>query len=367
MIPENNVQLILENGEIFHGRSFGYLKESIGEVVFTTGMTGYQETLTDPSFAGQIVVMTYPLIGNYGINLDDMESEKPFLNGFIVREKCDIPSNWRAEINLDGFLKENKITGIEGIDTRRLTKMLRKNGTLKGIITTNLNNLTKSTLDEKFSSFTNKNIVKEVTTDNKYCIDGDGLHLAVLDFGIKSGILKSLIKRGCKLTVFPAFTSVEEILSINPDGIFLSNGPGDPKNLTSVIENIKNLMAIKPVVGICLGHQLIALSLSGDTKRLKFGHHGANHPVKDLSTGRIYISSQNHDYVVNNLPDEIEATFINVNDGSIEGIKHKTKPIASVQFHPEASPGPLDTGFLFDSFLTLIKDSKNLKGENTNA
>jgi len=348
------VQLILENGTIFEGQSFGYSKESVGEVVFTTGMTGYQETLTDPSFAGQIVVMTYPLIGNYGANLFDMESDSPKLNGFIVREKCDMPNNWRTEMTIDGFLKQHRIPGIYGIDTRSLTRTLRSHGTLKGIITTE--RLTQEQIKERFANFSNKNVVSEVTTKERYTVEGDGLHLAVIDYGAKRGILNSLIKRGCKLTVFPSSASVEEILNVNPDGIFLTNGPGDPKSLTEEIETVRKLIDEKPVVGICLGHQLIALSLGGKTARLKFGHRGANHPVKDLDTGRIYITSQNHGYVVDDLPNDMEAFMINVNDGSVEGIKHKTKKVASVQFHPEATPGPLDTGFLFDDFLSLIKD-----------
>lgn len=351
-------KLILENGKVFNGRAFGYMKETVGEVVFTTGMTGYQETLTDPSFAGQIVTMTYPLIGNYGINLEDMESIKPFLKGFIVREKCDMPNNWRCEMELDGFLKQHKIMGIEGIDTRALTKVLRENGTMKGIITIR-DDLTESQIKQKFDTFSNKNAVKEVTIPEKYTINGNGTHLAVLDCGIKKGIIKELEKRGCKLSVFPAFSTYEEIMEVNPDAIFLGNGPGDPKDIETVVENVKKLIENKiPVLGICLGHQILGLALGCNTKRLKFGHHGGNHPVKDLKTGNIFITSQNHEFVVCDLSDEVEPTFINVNDGSIEGIKHKTKPIYSVQFHPEANPGPLDMQFLFDRFLKIIEEVK---------
>lgn len=352
-------ELILENGMKFKGSAFGYIKEAVGEVVFTTGMTGYQETLTDPSFAGQIVTMTYPLIGNYGINLDDMESTRPFLKGFVVREKCDMPNNWRCEMELDGFLKQNKIIGLEGIDTRALTRVLRDNGTMKGIITTRVDDLTPSQIKQKFDTYTNEFAVKEVTVAEKYVMNGKGTHLAVLDCGIKHGILRDLQKRGCKLTVFPAFTSAEEMLECKPDAIFLGNGPGDPKDIPDVVETVKKLIDSGiPVLGICLGHQLISLALGCNTKRLKFGHHGGNHPVKDIKTGRVYITSQNHNFVVCDLSDDVEATFINVNDGSIEGIKHKTKPVYSVQFHPEASPGPLDTQVLFDRFLKIIEEVK---------
>lgn len=352
-------ELILENGMKFKGSAFGYIKETVGEVVFTTGMTGYQETLTDPSFAGQIVTMTYPLIGNYGINLDDMESRKPFLKALIVREKCDMPNNWRCEMVLDGFLKQNKIMGLEGIDTRALTRTIREKGCMKGIITTRVDDLTPSQVKQKFDTYTNVYAVKEVTIDKPYTINGIGTHLAVLDCGIKQGILRDLSKRGCKLSVFPAFTSAEEILDVNPDALFLGNGPGDPKDIPEVIETVKALIdSGKPVLGICLGHQLISLALGCNTTKLKFGHHGGNHPVKDLQTGRVYITSQNHNYVVCDLSDEVEPTFINVNDGSIEGIRHKTKPIYSVQFHPEASPGPLDTQMLFDRFLKIIEEVK---------
>lgn len=352
-------ELILENGMKFKGSAFGYIKEVVGEVVFTTGMTGYQETLTDPSFAGQIVTMTYPLIGNYGINLDDMESRKPFLKGFVVREKCDFPNNWRCEMELDGFLNQNKIMGLEGIDTRALTRILRDNGTMKGVITTRVDDLTPSQIKQKFDTYTNAYAVKEVTIDEKYVMNGKGTHLAVLDCGIKLGILRDLHKRGCKLTVFPAFSTSAEILECNPDAVFLGNGPGNPKDIPTVIETVKELIASdKPVLGICLGHQLISLALGCNTKKLKFGHHGGNHPVKDLKTGRVYITSQNHNFVVSELSDDVEPTFVNVNDGSIEGIKHKTKPVFSVQFHPEASPGPLDTQDMFDRFLKIIEEVK---------
>ena len=343
-------KLILENGVIFEGKAFGYLKENVGEVVFTTGMTGYQEVLTDPSYHGQIVTMTYPLIGNYGINLEDMESNKPQVSGFIVREKCDIPNNFRCELTLDDYLRQNKIIGLEGIDTRALTKILRSNGTMRGIIV-----LDDSKLEDvkgKIEGFSNKEAVHIVSTKEKYEIEGPGKHVAVIDYGIKTNILRCFKKRGCKLTVFPSNVSSDEVLSVNPDLVFLSNGPGDPEDLKVEIETIKNIIGKKPVVGICLGHQLLALSLGGKTAKLKFGHRGGNHPVKDLETGKVHITSQNHGYYVNNIPKDVEVTHVNINDETVEGMKHKVMPIYSVQFHPEASAGPKDSEYIFDRFLS---------------
>lgn len=342
-------KLILENGVIFNGSAFGYLKDSVGEVVFTTGMTGYEEVLTDPSYYGQIVNMTYPLIGNYGINLEDMESDSPKVKGFIVREKCDYPNNFRCEMDLDSYLKQNKIIGLEGIDTRALTKILRNNGTMRGVIT--LQDVGIYEVKNKIEEFSNKDAVKAVTTKEKYVIEGTGKHVAILDFGIKRNIIRNFEKRNCKITVFPMETKAEEILKVNPDLVFLSNGPGDPEDLKEVIENIKELIGKKPIVGICLGHQLLTLALGGKTKKLKFGHRGCNHPVKDLEENRVYITSQNHGYVVEELPKDVIATHINVNDNSIEGMKHKTLPIYSVQFHPEAAAGPKDSEYIFDKFL----------------
>lgn len=342
-------KLILENGMVFEGKAFGYLKESVGEVVFTTGMTGYQEVLTDPSYYGQIVTMTYPLIGNYGVNLEDVESNSPKVRGFIVREKCSFPSNFRCEMNLDDYLKQNKIVGLEGIDTRALTKVLRNNGTMKGIIV--VNEIGEQDINDRIEAYSNKEAVKNVTTDKLYTIEGKGKHVAVIDFGIKTNILRCFKKRGCKLTVFPANAKAEDILAINPDLVFLSNGPGDPQDVPESIENIKKLIGQKPIVGICLGHQLLTLALGGTTTKLKFGHRGCNHPVKDLETNKVTITSQNHGYVVETLPKEVVATHININDGTIEGMKHKTLPIFSVQFHPEASAGPHDSEYIFDKFM----------------
>lgn len=348
-------KLILENGTVFEGQAFGYLEETVGEVVFNTSMTGYQEILTDPSYYGQIVTMTYPLIGNYGINLDDLESSKAKVKGFIVREKCDKPNNWRCEFELDTYLKENKIIGLSGIDTRALTKMIRNSGTMKGIITRS--ELSEDDIKSKLESFTNLTAVNEVSTKEVKVIDGPGKHIAVIDFGIKNNIIRSFKKRGCKLTIFPASAKAEEILAIDPDGIFLSNGPGDPKDVPSSIEEIQKLVGQKPMTGICLGHQLLALAFGGDTEKLKFGHRGANHPVKDLQTNRVMITSQNHGYVVKQegLPEDIEITHLNLNDETVEGMKHKKYPIYSIQFHPEAAPGPHDTDGIFDEFVEIMK------------
>jgi carbamoyl-phosphate synthase small subunit len=323
-------KLILENGMTFEGRAFGYLKETVGEVVFNTGMTGYQEVLTDPSYYGQIVTMTYPLIGNYGLNLEDVESGNPKVKGFIVREACDYPNNFRCEIKLEDYLKNNKILALEKIDTRALTKVLRNSGTMKGIIT--LEELREEEIAEKLSAYSNRNAVKEVTTEKAYTIEGKGKHIAVIDFGIKNNIIRSFKNRDCKLTVFPANASYEE-----------------------AVENIKKLIGKKPITGICLGHQLLALALGGKTGKLKFGHRGCNHPVKDLEENRVYITSQNHGYYVEELPKEVFATHINVNDGTVEGMRHKTLPIYSVQFHPEACPGPRDVSGIFDKFLRVTE------------
>ena len=342
-------KLILENGMVFEGKAFGYLKESVGEVVFTTGMTGYQEVLTDPSYYGQIVTMTYPLIGNYGINLEDMESDGIKVSGFIVREKCSLPSNFRCELELEDFLKQGKVMGLEGIDTRALTKVLRNNGTMKGIIT--LEDLDEDEVKEKINAFSNKDAVKNVTSKDIYTIDGTGKHVAIMDFGIKTNIIRNFKKRGCKLTVFPATATAEEVLNVNPDLVLLSNGPGNPEDLGFAIENIKKMVGKTPITGICLGHQLLALALGGKTAKLKFGHRGCNHPVKDLEANIVHITSQNHGYVVETLPDNMEVTHININDGTVEGMKHKNLPIYSVQFHPEASAGPKDIEYIFDKFL----------------
>lgn len=342
-------RLILENGMIFEGNAFGHLKESVGEVVFTTGMTGYQEVLTDPSYYGQIVTMTYPLIGNYGINLEDSESKSPKVKGFIVRENCHFPNNFRCEMQLDDYLKQNKIIGLEGIDTRALTKILRNNGTMKGIISLESESLDE--VKEKIEGFSNKEAVKSVSTKNSYTIEGSGKHVAIIDFGIKANIIRNFKKRGCKITVFPMDITAEEVLAVNPDLIFLSNGPGDPEDMGYAIEEIRKIAKQKPMVGICLGHQLLALAFHGKTEKLKFGHRGCNHPVKDILNDRVHITSQNHGYYVAKMPEGFEVTHISMNDETVEGMRHKTMPIFSVQFHPEACPGPKDSEYIFDEFM----------------
>lgn len=345
-------KLILQDGTIFEGKAFGYLKDSVGEVVFNTSMTGYGEVLTDPSYYGQIVTMTYPLIGNYGINLEDVESTGVHVKGFIVREKSDDPNNFRCEMDLDTYLKQNKVIGLEGIDTRALTKILRNNGTMRGIIT-----LEKASLEEvksKLDKFSNTEAVRTVTRREIEHIKGTGKKVAVMDFGVKQNILRSFAARGCDITVFPAQTKPQEVLDINPDLIFLSNGPGDPEDLSDVIENIKELVGKKPIVGICLGHQLLALALGGQTDKLKFGHRGGNHPVKDLEEGRVFITSQNHGYYVSQVPENMEVTHINLNDNTVEGMRHKELSIYSVQYHPEACSGPKDNDYIFDKFLELV-------------
>lgn len=344
-------KLILENGMIFEGRAFGYIEETLGEVVFNTGMVGYQEVLTDPSYYGQIVTMTYPLIGNYGLNLEDNQSKKPQVKGFIVREVCEYPNNFRYEMTLQDYLKNNKIMALHKVDTRALTKVLRNSGTMKGIIT--LEELSKEYVEDKLKKFNNDAAVMKVTTKSIYTIQGVGKHVALIDFGVKDNIIKSFINRNCKVTVFPANIKSEVVLKADPDLIFLSNGPGDPEKLKSIIENIKEFIGKKPIAGICLGHQLLALALGGKTEKLKFGHRGCNHPVKSIEKNKVYITSQNHGYYVKELPKDAVITHVSVNDGTVEGMRHNTLPIYSVQFHPEACPGPKDAEGIFDEFLRV--------------
>ncbi|WP_054749898.1 carbamoyl phosphate synthase small subunit [Ruminiclostridium josui] len=346
--------LLLEDGTVFEGNSFGMEGKVIGEVVFNTGMTGYQEVLTDPSYCGQIVCMTYPLIGNYGVNIDDIESLKPQVKGFIVRELCKTPSNWRSIETLNEYLKRNEITGLEGIDTRALTRILRNNGTMKGTIITaeQLENIQEELA--KVNSYTISNPVLQVTTNEIKHYKGEGYKIALMDYGLKQNIVRSLLNRGCDVHVFPATATADEVLGIEPDGIMLSNGPGDPKDCQFQIDTIKKLIGKKPMFGICLGHQLTALANGANTIKLKYGHRGCNHPVKDIEKDLTYITSQNHGYTIveESLNKEtMTVSHINMNDGTIEGIKYKNAPLFTVQFHPEASPGPGDTAYLFDEFI----------------
>ena len=348
--------LILEDGTVFEGTSIGSTREVVSEIVFNTSMTGYLEVLTDPSYAGQAVCMTYPLIGNYGIT-DDMESGRPWPDGFIVRELSRIPSNFRCKGTIQDFLVKHNITGISGIDTRALTKILRDRGTMNGMITTN-EHFNFEEIKPKLQAYRTGDVVSKVTCQEKTVLPGNGKKVALLDFGAKRNIAKSLNDRGCEVTIYPAHTPAKEILAAEPDGIMLSNGPGDPKDCGPIIDEVKKLYDSNvPIFAICLGHQLMALATGLDTHKLKYGHRGGNHPVKDLETGKVYISSQNHGYVVDTdgLDEKIAVpAFVNVNDGTNEGLKYTGKNIFTVQFHPEACPGPQDSGYLFDRFIKMM-------------
>ena len=387
--------LILEDGTVFEGIHIGAEKEIISVIVFNTSMAGYLEVLTDPSYAGQAVCMTYPLIGNYGVCREDCESRRPWPDGFIVRELSRMPSNFRSDCTIQEYLEIHGVPGIAGIDTRALTKILREKGTMNGMITTNADYCLEKILP-RLAEYTTGKVVEKVTCEAKYEIrgvkdladngplsgsavfnkedflsgkkekkpslvkelSGAGKRVALLDLGAKDNIARSLAMRGCDVTVYPALTSAEEIIADRPDGIMLSNGPGDPKECESIIAEIRKLYETDiPIFAICLGHQLMALATGADTFKMKYGHRGGNHPVKDLSTGRVYISSQNHGYVVD--MDKLDSkvavpAFINVNDGTNEGLSYTGKNIFTVQFHPEACPGPQDSGYLFDRFFTMM-------------
>lgn len=345
--------LILENGVTVEGVACGSVKESVGELVFTTGTVGYLETLTDPSYAGQIIIQTFPMIGNYGVIPEDFEG-RSVASGYVVRELCDEPSNFRSKGCLDDFLKEHGIPGICGVDTRRLVKILREHGTMRAKIvyekTDDLSDLKKFSVGDAVSRVTSH-------TTATYLPEGkEKFSVVLVDYGAKGNIIKCLVRRGCRVTLVGADTTAEEILSLSPDGIVLSNGPGDPKENTVRIAEIKKLAGTLPMFGICLGHQIMALALGGDTVKLKFGHRGANQPVKELSTGRVYITSQNHGYAV--VSDSLfgvgDVSFINTNDGSCEGMDYPAKKCFTVQFHPEAAAGPLDTEYLFDKFIDML-------------
>lgn len=353
--------LILEDGTVFEGTSIGSSREVISEIVFNTSMTGYLEVLTDPSYAGQAVVMTYPLIGNYGICREDMESRQAWPDGYIVRELSRIPSNFRSGDTIDHFLKEQDIPGISGIDTRALTKILREKGTMNGMITTN-GDYDLEEVKEKIRQYTVKGVVLKTSVKKPYVLPGDGKKVALLDCGAKDNIARNLNKRGCEVTVYQADTPAEEILKTNPDGIMLSNGPGDPAENVGIIEEVRKLYESSvPIFAICLGHQLMALATGAKTYKLKYGHRGGNHPVKDLETGRVYITSQNHGYAVDEEsldPSVAVPAFVNVNDKTNEGLKYVGKNIFTVQYHPEACPGPLDSGYLFDRFMRMMEEGR---------
>jgi carbamoyl-phosphate synthase small subunit len=353
-------RLLLQDGTIFTGKSFGSEGESTGEVVFNTGMTGYQEVLSDPSYCGQIVTMTYPLIGNYGITRDDFESVRPFIHGFVVREHEAAPSNWRAQYTIDNLLKEYGIIGISGIDTRMLTRILRNYGTMKGILTTSQKSVGE--LQEQLTAMSlMTDQVAQVSTKSVYSFRGDKERIVLVDYGSKAGILHDLTKRGCDVVVVPHDATADQIRRLAPDGIMLSNGPGDPKDVPEAVQTIAELLGEIPIFGICLGHQLFALACGADTVKLKFGHRGGNHPVKDLKTNRCYITSQNHGYTVleeSVLNTGLEITHINNNDKTIEGLKHTKHAAFSVQYHPEAAPGPFDSSYLFDQFIDMIRTYK---------
>ncbi|MCL5290857.1 MAG: glutamine-hydrolyzing carbamoyl-phosphate synthase small subunit [Firmicutes bacterium] len=354
--------LALEDGTYFFGNAFGSRGERWGEVVFNTGMTGYQEILTDPSYCGQIVVMTYPLIGNYGINREDFESKRSYVRGFVVKEECDHPSNWRASYKISDFLSREGVPGISGIDTRALTRHLRSFGAMRGVISTEETD--PAVLAEKARScpqLSGQQMVPEVSTREMHRVEGKGHRVVLMDFGSKLNIIRHLQMRGCDIYVVPPNTGPEEILALKPDGVMLSNGPGDPLDVPYAAVTVRELAGKVPIFGICLGHQIMSLAMGAKTYKMKFGHRGSNHPVKDLITGRVYITSHNHGFSV----DEesmaglgLEVTHRNLNDSTVEGMRHVSLPLFSVQYHPEASPGPTESEYLFDQFLEMMEKHK---------
>ena len=351
-----NRQLILEDGTVLIGKGFGSEVTRDGEVVFTTGMTGYQETLSDRSFCGQMIVFTYPLIGNYGVNADDFEAINPALHGIIVKQMCDAPSNFRSKKTLDELLKEKDIPGLEGIDTRKLTRIIREQGVMKGRIC-GLDACARTVALELQQMQLPTDQVKQVSIQAPYSIPGRGQRIVLVDFGMKRSIVRELHKRDCEIIVVPYHTTASEILKRNPDGIMLSNGPGDPKHVPEAIQMIQEVLGKVPLFGICLGHQLFALACGANTEKMKYGHRGMNHPVKHLVTGKIDITSQNHGYTVDRssiAKTELEISHVALNDGTIEGLQHRTFPAFTVQYHPEASPGPRDANHLFDQFLAMV-------------
>ena len=354
--------LVLEDGREFHGVSFGADGEAFGEMVFNTSMSGYQEILTDPSYAGQIVCMTYPLIGNYGVNLEDVESRRPWVEGFLVREASRIASNFRSTMSLQDYLKENNIVGIEHIDTRALVRHIRDKGAMRSAIST-VDLDSQSLLNKVLATpeMQNRELASAVTVEENYdypAVSDARFHIVAYDFGVKTNSLREFAKFGCRVTVVPADTSAADTMGLKPDGIFLSNGPGDPASMVKVVEEIKKLTESQiPMFGICLGHQLLGEAFGGSTYKLKFGHRGGNQPIKDLTTGKIEITAHNHGFAVDadSLPADVEVTHINLNDKTVAGLRHKTLPIFSVQYHPESAPGPHDSEYLFERFIDLMK------------
>ena len=355
--------MVLEDGRTFYGASFGAEGETFGEVVFNTSMSGYQEILTDPSYAGQIVCMTYPMIGNYGVNNDDVESRRPWVEGFIVREASPVASNWRSTETLDAYLKRNNIVGIEHIDTRALVRHIRDKGAMRSAVST-VDLDPESLLQKVLASpaMENRELASAVTVDDEFEYAANGTaqhHIVAYDFGVKTNSLREFSKFGCKVTVVPAETPADKVLALKPDGIFLSNGPGDPASMTAVVNEIKKLTESNvPMFGICLGHQILGQVFGGQTYKLKFGHRGGNQPIKNLDTGKIEIASHNHGFAVDgkSLPADVEVTHINLNDDTVAGLRHKKLPIFSVQYHPESAPGPHDSEYLFKQFVELMED-----------
>jgi carbamoyl-phosphate synthase small subunit len=353
-------RLVLEDGSLFKGSSRGARGEAWGEVVFNTSMTGYQEILTDPSYCGHILTMTFPLIGNYGINREDFESRRPFLRGFIAREFCQAPNNWRSVMTVEEYLKENNIIAMDDIDTRAITRRLREKGSMRGVITTE--DTPFEMLLEKVRNIpgiSEMDFIPEVTAPEMYTWENDGPQIVIMDLGLKLSIGRSLHNTGCRVTVVPASFTARDIMELKPAGVVLSNGPGDPQMAKGAIKAVQELAGQVPLLGICLGHQIIALALGGKTYKLKFGHRGANHPVKDLFRDKVYITSQNHGFTVDDdsLPKGLHVAQRNLNDGTVEGLQEEKLKIVSVQYHPEAFPGPMDSHYLFDLFLEYMKVS----------
>ena len=352
-------KLILEDGSVYTGELLDSETSAVGEVVFTTTMTGYQESLTDPSFCGQILTMTYPLIGNYGAAEKFMQSRRSFVRGFVIGELCDAPNNWQAEESLTDFLRENNIPCLYHVDTRAVTRHIRSAGAMKGVIVPE--NMSESEIAALQGEELPRNVVEIVTTPEVYTLETEtpnAPHIVAMDFGVKRSILQNINRIGAKVTVVPAHTSAEEVLALNPDGVFLSNGPGDPTDVPEIVEEVRKLAGKKPIFGICLGHQLLALAFGAKTYKMKFGHRGGNQPVKNLKMGKVHISAQNHGYAVDPASlagTPLVVTHTNVNDDTIEGLRHTELPIFSVQYHPEAAPGPDDNMYLFDEFWNLMK------------